>query len=74
MYDKHRLIIILKVHNIESNLIFKKLIHKFDRIFSKFYCNMDNEKLKILMFDMILHFKFIYNPKKLQMWQSKLST
>jgi hypothetical protein len=25
---------------------------------------MDNEKLKILMFDMILHFKFVYNPKK----------
>jgi hypothetical protein len=26
---------------------------------------MDNEKLKILMFDMILYSKFIYNPKKL---------
>jgi hypothetical protein len=32
------------------------------------------KKLKILMFDMILHFKFIYNPKKLQLWQSKQST
>jgi hypothetical protein len=29
------------------------------------------KKLKILMFDMILHFKFIYNPKNLQLWQSK---
>jgi len=74
MFDKHRLIIISKVHNIESNLNFLKLIHKFNRIFSKFYYNMDNEKLKILMFDMILHCNFIYNPKKLQMWQSKLST
>jgi hypothetical protein len=32
------------------------------------------KKLKILMFDMISHFKFIYNPKKLQFWQSKQST
>ncbi len=24
---------------------------------------MNNEKFKILMFDMILHSKFIYNPK-----------
>jgi hypothetical protein len=29
------------------------------------------KKLKILMFDMILHFKFFYNPKKLQLWKSK---
>jgi hypothetical protein len=29
------------------------------------YYNIDNKKLKILMFDMILHFKFIYNPKKI---------
>jgi hypothetical protein len=29
---------------------------------------MDNEKLKILMFDMILQFKFIYNLEKLQLW------
>jgi hypothetical protein len=29
------------------------------------------KKMKILMFDMILYFKFIYNPKKLQLWQSK---
>jgi hypothetical protein len=26
------------------------------------------KKLKILMFDMILHFKFIYNLEKLQVW------
>jgi hypothetical protein len=32
------------------------------------------KKLKILMFDMILHFKFIYNPEKLQLWQSKQFT
>jgi hypothetical protein len=29
------------------------------------------QKLKILMFDMILHFKFIYNLEKLQLWQPK---
>jgi hypothetical protein len=29
------------------------------------------KKLKILMFDMILYFKFIYNLEKLQLWQSK---
>jgi hypothetical protein len=29
---------------------------------------MDNEKLKIVMFDMILHFKFIYNLENLQLW------
>ncbi len=32
------------------------------------------KELKILMFDMILHFKFIYNLKKLQLWQFKQST
>jgi hypothetical protein len=32
------------------------------------------KKLKFLMFDMILHFKFIYNLEKLQLWQSKQST
>jgi hypothetical protein len=66
-YDKHKLVTFLKVHNIESNLNFFKLIHIFNRVFNKFYHNMDNEKLKIFIFDMILHFKFIYNPKNLQM-------
>jgi hypothetical protein len=27
------------------------------------------KKLKILMFDMILHFKFIYDPKNLQVYK-----
>jgi hypothetical protein len=31
------------------------------------YCNMDDEKIENLMFDMISHFKFICNPKKLQL-------
>jgi hypothetical protein len=42
VYDKHRLVIISKVHNIESNLNFLKLIPKFNRIFNKFYCKCDN--------------------------------
>jgi len=29
------------------------------------------KELKILIFDMILHFKFIYNRKNLQLWQYK---
>jgi hypothetical protein len=29
---------------------------------------MDSEKLKILMFDTMLHLKFIYDVKKLQLW------
>jgi hypothetical protein len=29
---------------------------------------MDNEKIENLMFDLILHFKFISNPKTLQLW------
>jgi hypothetical protein len=37
----------------------------FNNIFTKVYCNMDTEKNENLN-DMILHFKFVYNPKKLQ--------
>jgi len=29
------------------------------------------KKLKNLIFDMILHSKFIYNLEKLQLWKSK---
>jgi hypothetical protein len=32
---------------------------------------MDKEKKLKLMFDMILHFKFIYDLEKIQLWQSK---
>ncbi len=51
-----------------SPIFFKNSSIIFNKIITKVYCNMDTEKLKILMFDTILHFKFIYNPKNLQLW------
>jgi hypothetical protein len=59
--DKHN-VIISKVHS------FIKTHPYFIIIFSiKYITTWIMKKLKILMFDMILHFKFIYNLKKLQL-------
>jgi len=70
MFDKHSFII-LKIHYESIFLI--KFIHIFKFIFIKVYCNMDNSNLIILMLYTGLYFKFIYNIKKLQVWQSKKS-
>ncbi len=43
MCDKHN-VIISKVHN--ESILFLKLIHNFNKIFTKVYCNMDNEKIE----------------------------
>jgi hypothetical protein len=60
--DKHS-VIISKVHN-ESNF-FIETHPWFSIIFSiNYIIRWIMKKLKILMFDMILHFKFIYNLKK----------
>jgi hypothetical protein len=60
MCDKHS-VIISKVHN--ESILFLKLIHNFNKIFTKVYYNMGNEKMKKLIVWYILLFKFICNPK-----------
>jgi hypothetical protein len=62
MCDKHS-VIISKVHN--ESILFLKLSIIFNKIW--FIATWIMKKLKILMFDMILHFKFTYNSEKLQM-------
>ncbi len=39
----------------------------FNKILTKIYCNMYNEKIENFNFDIMLNFKFIYNPKKIQL-------
>jgi hypothetical protein len=63
VYDKHS-VIISKVH--DESFFIKKLIQILLIRFSlKSIATWITKKLKLLMFDMILHFKFIYNPKQL---------
>ncbi len=67
--DKHN-VIISKVHN--EYTLFLKHIHNFQLRFSlKSIVTWIMKKLKLLMFDMILRLKFIYNLEKLQLRQSK---
>ncbi len=65
LYLHHKLsVIILKVHY--ENTLKKNPSIFFNVILTKVYYNMDNKFLIMLMLNMTLHFKFIYNPKKLQ--------
>jgi hypothetical protein len=71
MCDKHS-VIISKVHY-ESTFVLKTHPHFLIQFSPKSIAKWIIQKLTMLMLHMVLHFKFIYNLKKLWLWQYKLN-